>query len=95
MADLNKEDLGEVDRLAKPAEEECDLLGKNEGREEALKEVVEEKKEEEPKLPKLSAAEFRAYNSMAEHMDYFVSAILSCSSHLISSVFVSINLILC
>ncbi|PMD43322.1 hypothetical protein L207DRAFT_388044, partial [Hyaloscypha variabilis F] len=28
-------------------------------------------KKEEPKLPKLSAAEFRAYNSMAEHMEYF------------------------
>ena len=24
-------------------------------------------------LPKLSAAEFRVYNSMAEHMEYFVS----------------------
>ncbi|KAG9232454.1 hypothetical protein BJ875DRAFT_345808, partial [Amylocarpus encephaloides] len=26
---------------------------------------------EEEKLPKLSAAEFRVYNSMAEHMDYY------------------------
>lgn len=29
---------------------------------------------EEPKLPKLSAAEFSQYNRMAEHMDYFVSS---------------------
>jgi hypothetical protein len=28
---------------------------------------------EEPALPKLSAADFRIYNSMAEHMEYFVS----------------------
>lgn len=28
---------------------------------------------EEAQLPKLSAAEFRIYNRMAEHMDYFVS----------------------
>lgn len=28
--------------------------------------------EAEKKLPELSAAEFRAYNSMAEHMEYFV-----------------------
>lgn len=78
---------------------ESEILGKNEGREEALTEVLnvigecdkdkatgekkaapalekkEEKQEEkkEPELKKLSAAEFRAYNSMAEHMEYFVS----------------------
>ncbi|KAK8041808.1 hypothetical protein PG993_006331 [Apiospora rasikravindrae] len=31
----------------------------------------EEKGEEQPKLPPLSAAEFRVYNRMAEHMDMF------------------------
>jgi hypothetical protein len=38
------------------------------------KEAKEEKKEEEEvkALPKLSAAEFRVYNRMAEHMDMFV-----------------------
>jgi hypothetical protein len=42
------------------------------------KKVVEEKtkpveeKKVEPTLPKLSAAEFHSYNSMAEHMEYFV-----------------------
>jgi hypothetical protein len=51
---------------------EGEVLGKNEGREEALKEIEKEEKKEEPKLPKLSAADFRAYNSMAEHMEYFV-----------------------
>lgn len=30
---------------------------------------------EKTSLPKLSASEFRAYNSMAEHMEYFVSRI--------------------
>jgi len=90
MTDLNKE----MEGLKLPAEEE--ILGENEGREEALKVVDKEKKvndkkaeekaedkkvekekleeeKEEEKLPKLSAAEFRAYNSMAEHMEYFVS----------------------
>jgi hypothetical protein len=68
MADLNKEELAKVDRLSKPAEQECEMLGKSG----ASKAEVEGEKEE-PKLPKLSAAEFRAYNSMAEHMEYFVS----------------------
>jgi len=41
------------------------------------KEAKEEGKEEEKKaLPKLSAAEFRVYNRMAEHMDMFVSCYL-------------------
>jgi hypothetical protein len=76
MADLNKEELENVDRLAEPAVKECEMLGKNELREEALEEEkAEEKKEEEPKLPKLSTAEFKIYNSMAEHMDYFVSSL--------------------
>jgi len=70
MADLNKEELAEVDRLAKPAENECEMLGKSEAMKE---EVPVEANREEPKLPKLTAAEFRAYNSMAEHMEYFVS----------------------
>jgi hypothetical protein len=74
MADLSKEEFGEVERLLEPAEKECEILGKNEAREEALKEEQVEEKKEEPKLPKLSAAEFRTYNSMAEHMEYFVSS---------------------
>jgi hypothetical protein len=73
MADLSKEQQEEVERLAKPAVPcEGEILGKNEGREEALKEVEVAKEEEA--LPKLSAAEFRVYNSMAEHMDLFVSS---------------------
>ncbi|KAG0648344.1 hypothetical protein D0Z07_5179 [Hyphodiscus hymeniophilus] len=72
MSDLKAEDMDEVERLAEPAVPcEGEMLGKNAGREEALKEAEEAKKEEEPPLPKLSAAEFRAYNSMAEHMNYF------------------------
>jgi hypothetical protein len=73
MADLNQESLAEVDRLAEPAAPcEGKILGKNAGREEALKDIEKEKTSEEPTLPKLSAADFRAYNSMAEHMEYFV-----------------------
>ncbi|KAF8865912.1 hypothetical protein BDZ45DRAFT_579525 [Acephala macrosclerotiorum] len=34
-------------------------------------EVKTEETKEEPPLPKLSAADFRVYNSMAEHMEYF------------------------
>jgi hypothetical protein len=41
----------------------------------------EVQKEEEAKaLPKLSREEFRAYNSMAEHMNYFVRLLPSISS---------------
>jgi len=73
--DLSKESLSEVDRLTEPAETcESEILGKNEGREKALKDVEAESKKEEPKLPKLSAADFGVYNSMAEHMEYFVSS---------------------
>lgn len=71
MADLSKEELDSVNQMSEPAEKECEVLGK---KDDLKDEAVEEKKEEEePKLPKLSAAEFRAYNSMAEHMEYFVS----------------------
>jgi hypothetical protein len=60
--------------------DESEILQKNEVKEEALKDIDAAKKEEPKneneqetkKLPKLSAAEFRAYNSMAENMEYFV-----------------------
>jgi hypothetical protein len=38
------------------------------------KEAEMKKDEEEKALPKLSKQEFRQYNSMAEHMNYFVCA---------------------
>ena len=52
-------------------------MGENRVREEALKEKAAEEKKEEPQLPKLSAADYRVYNSMAEHMQYFVGATLA------------------
>ena len=85
MADLKAEELGEAERLAEPAGPcEGEILGTNKGREEALQEAAAAKEEEvvEAPLPKLSAAEFRAYNSMAEHMEYFVSApVAACCFH--------------
>ncbi|KAH6684218.1 hypothetical protein B0J14DRAFT_466340 [Halenospora varia] len=51
--------------------DETKILEENKVREEAVKTIEKEEKKEEPALPKLSAAEFRAYNSMAEHMEYF------------------------
>jgi hypothetical protein len=74
MADISKEQQQEVERLQGPASKEAEILAENEGREEALKDKAkaEEDKKEEEKLPKLSAADFRVYNSMAEHMEYFV-----------------------
>ena len=70
MADMAKEAQAEVNRLAEPCEKEGEILEGNQARDAALKKVEEAKVEE--KLPKLSAAEFRVYNSMAEHMEYFV-----------------------
>ncbi|TVY38896.1 hypothetical protein LSUB1_G002841 [Lachnellula subtilissima] len=69
MADMAKEDQTEVNRLAEPCEKEGEILEGNQARDAALKKVEEAKVEK--KLPKLSAAEFRVYNSMAEHMEYF------------------------
>lgn len=76
-ADAKEQEV--LDRLAEPASKQTEILGTNEGREDALKEVKKEeekveKKEEkkEDALPKLSAADFRVYNSMAEHMNYYV-----------------------
>ena len=34
-----------------------------------------EVQKEEKKLPPLSASDFKAYNGMAEHMEYFVGAL--------------------
>lgn len=77
-----------IDRLAEPASKEAEILEKNEGREAALKEIkteeekVEKKEEKkEEALPKLSAADFKVYNSMAEHMNYFVRPLLISTSH--------------
>jgi hypothetical protein len=72
MTDLKAEEMGEVERLAEPAGPcEGEILGKNEGGDEAPQDAAAAKQEEA--LPKLSAAEFMAYNSMAENMEYFVS----------------------
>ena len=79
MADLEAEEPEEVARLAELAGPcEGEILRENVAREEALKAVAAqgkaaEKEVKEQTLPKLSAAEFRAYNSMSEHMEYFVS----------------------
>jgi hypothetical protein len=70
MADLNQEQVDKANQLAEPASKEADILGCN-GAKNAAEQEVEK---EEVKLPKLSAAEFRTYNSMAEHMEYFVGA---------------------
>jgi hypothetical protein len=54
--------------------------------EQQVKEAKEEKKEEAAKvLPKLSAAEFRVYNRMAEHMDMFVRYLHSSAGYVASS----------
>ena len=72
MADLKSEEMGEVERLAGPAGPcEGEILGKKAAGEEAL-DKDSEKKKLEPALPKLSAADFRTYNTMAETMEYFV-----------------------
>lgn len=72
MAELNPADK---DILSQPASAEASILSKNEGREEALKQKAAESSRQaetaEEKLPPLSAADFRVYNSMAEHMEYF------------------------
>ncbi|TGO22253.1 hypothetical protein BPAE_0176g00180 [Botrytis paeoniae] len=67
-----------IDRATESVSKQAEILGENEEREEALKEIEKEeekieKKEEkkEDALPKLSAADFKIYNSMAEHMNYF------------------------
>lgn len=69
MGDISIEQKGEAERLAQPAANEAQILKNNKVRKEALKEVKEESK---PALPKLSAAEFKLYNSLADHMQYFV-----------------------
>lgn len=78
MSDLTAESQSEAKRLTEPASDEAEILAGNAAREEATaetKSVASEikgnaEKLEEPK--KLSAADFRVYNSMAEHMEYFV-----------------------
>ncbi|CAL3965739.1 unnamed protein product [Diplocarpon coronariae] len=78
MAGLKQEEMcAEAERLAKPASSENDRLdGKKDDHvvdaEEGARSVArEEEQQKEEELPKLSVAEFRAYNSMAERMDYF------------------------
>ncbi|KAK6584392.1 hypothetical protein PZA11_002616 [Diplocarpon coronariae] len=78
-----EEMCAEAERLAKPASSENDRLnGKKDDHvvdaEEGARSVArEEEQQKEEELPKLSVAEFRAYNSMAERMDYFFCSHLS------------------
>jgi hypothetical protein len=77
MADLRKEDEALSNNLAEPVDVDADadarILAGDEATEQALADKAKGERKAEPLLPKLSAADFRAYNSMAEHMDYFVS----------------------
>jgi len=60
--------------MAQPAENEAKILEENCPRDEAVKakeEVEASSAPAEEKLPKLSLADFRVYNNMAEHMEYF------------------------
>jgi hypothetical protein len=76
MADLRKEngEETEVERLAQPAGMEGGILEGNKDRDEAfkMKGDVEKSEDKKEKLPKLSATDFAVYNSMSEHMEYFV-----------------------
>jgi len=70
MSDMDAESKAAVNEINKPAKTEAEIL------KEPPAQTVE-KKDAEPeveKLPKLSASDFRAYNTMAEHMEYFVRA---------------------
>lgn len=71
MADLNPKATEEAAKTCEPAEE-CKISDKP-----AVKDKAEEEKKvapAEPALPKLSAADFKAYNHMAENMQYYVSS---------------------
>ncbi|QSZ36061.1 hypothetical protein DSL72_007185 [Monilinia vaccinii-corymbosi] len=66
-----------IGRLERPASQEAEMVESGRG-EEALNEIQTEEKEvddqeekKEEALPKLSAADFEVYNSMAEAMEYF------------------------
>ncbi|KAF7904115.1 hypothetical protein EAF00_001449 [Botryotinia globosa] len=78
MSTSNAEVKEVVDKAGEPASKQAEILGENEGREEALKEIEKEEEKIEKKerkkeeaLPKLSTADFKIYNSMAERMNYF------------------------
>ncbi|KAF7875119.1 hypothetical protein EAF04_002291 [Stromatinia cepivora] len=72
-ADANANEHEVIDRLEEPTSNETEILGKNEEREEALKEISKEgeKEEKEEPLPKLSAADFKIYNSLSEYMELY------------------------
>jgi hypothetical protein len=92
MNGLETQEVGNKERLAEAAEPcEGEILGMNTAREQALmdKAALDEGATKEEMLPKLSAAEFRAYNSKAEHMEYFVSPrfVSACCGWLLCLVF--------
>jgi len=80
MADLGKENIGASASTSTSIEDGnvCTKGESSKGEEISVKpsdkkeEETKKTEEEKPKLPKLSSADFRAYNSMAEHMEYFV-----------------------
>lgn len=87
MADLQKEQEA-MDKMAEPPCNEAEILKSSQKAD--ISKATDKKEEviateEAPKLPKLSAADFRTYNSMAEHMDYFVRTPPSLPPHTLQS----------
>lgn len=72
MADLENEAQAAVNSMAGDPCDEAQILNGKEGPKDTITTPVETK-EPEQSLPKLSPADFKIYNNMAEHMDYFVS----------------------
>jgi len=80
MADLNQKAMGEEDKPCESAEGSKILEGESKPSEQVVKDTAEETVE--PALPKLSAADFRVYNRMAEGMQYYVSVpVTACYAH--------------
>jgi len=71
MADLNQKAGEELDKPCGTSGD-SNVLGTNGASHQVVKDKAQEEKVE-PTLPKLSAADYKVYNRMAEGMDYYVS----------------------
>jgi hypothetical protein len=74
MTDSSAEEKLATEQMAKGAETEKEILCEPESRSKAAEKAQEESAQTKT-LPQLSAAEYRVYNSMAEHMEYFVGSL--------------------
>jgi hypothetical protein len=89
MADSRPDDAAQTERITIPCTS-AESSASTSKQSEVVDAAGESSTETAEALPKLSAADFRVYNQMATHMEYYVREVLHCIAVLFLFILVSI-----